>query len=476
MDTTVLQAMPVSASSPPGSARPSPWVWLHRVSGYTAQATVDPADRLDFERQLQWLRLTFLCAPWLILFAFGHQVVASALLISVVILASYGWVWALQHYDQPKLLRYQLGLRLVDCLLVFIVLTNYHAFLHDAYYDAVYILFVVAAAATHGRRGAIVLGAASGVASLLGRLLLIRAGTMPFAQRHITDALFYTVFFTITGLAVAYLMERSAQVVERRDHQWRAALAERNQELERTAVQLRAANQELEAFAYSVSHDLRAPLRSIDGFSQVVLAKYGPQLDAGGQHYLERIRAGSQRMAQLIDDLLRLSRLTRTPLARQAVDLSALASEVIEELRQGHPERIVQVEIAAGLPTEADPRLLRVVLENLLGNAWKFTTAQPAPRIELTRHWGDDGEAVYVVRDNGAGFDMAYADKLFGAFQRLHSASEFEGNGIGLATAQRIIHRHGGRIWAQGAVGQGATFFFTLGIHSPTAFGDRRNG
>jgi len=229
---------------------------------------------------------------------------------------------------------------------------------------------------------------------------------------------------------------------------------------ERTAA-LAAVNKELEAFAYSVSHDLRAPLRGMDGFSQALLEDYASQLDATGQDYLRRVRAGSQRMGYLIDDLLKLSRLTRTEMQWERVDLSALAHEIAADLRRTQPERQVEFVIADGVVASGDARLLRVVLENLLGNAWKFTSKQALARIEFG-HAEGEGESVYFVRDNGAGFDMAYAGRLFGAFQRLHSTTEFEGTGIGLATVQRIIHRHGGRAWAEGAVDQGATFYFAL--------------
>jgi PAS domain S-box-containing protein len=229
---------------------------------------------------------------------------------------------------------------------------------------------------------------------------------------------------------------------------------------ERT-VQLQATNKELEAFTYSVSHDLRAPLRSIDGFSLALLEDYADKLDEDGQDYLRRVRAASQRMAELIEDLLQLSRLTRREMRRETVDLSALAQESAAELQMSQPERQVEFVIEEGVVTDGDAGLLRVVLENLLGNAWKYTSKHPSARIEfgVTQQ---DGEVAYFVCDDGAGFDTAYADRLFGAFQRLHSTTEFEGTGIGLATVQRIIHRHGGRVWAEGAVEQGATFYFTL--------------
>ncbi len=229
---------------------------------------------------------------------------------------------------------------------------------------------------------------------------------------------------------------------------------------ERTA-ELAAVNKELESFAYSVSHDLRAPLRGIDGFSYVLQEDYADKLDATGQDYLRRVRAASQRMGQLIDDMLKLSRVTQGEMRRERVDLSRLAQEIADELREKQPERAVEFVIEPDLDADGDARLLQVVLENLLGNAWKFTARHPRARIEFGVA-ERDGERPFFVRDDGAGFDMAYADHLFGAFQRLHRVTEFEGIGIGLATVQRIINRHGGRVWAEGAMEQGATFYFTL--------------
>jgi light-regulated signal transduction histidine kinase (bacteriophytochrome) len=238
-----------------------------------------------------------------------------------------------------------------------------------------------------------------------------------------------------------------------------------NEELEgrvrwRTA-QLEAFNNELEAFSYSVSHDLRAPLRAIDGFSQILLEDYEDKLDEEGRLYLRRTKNASQRMGHLIDDLLNLSRMTRSEMRRESVDLSALVKGVVEDLRGTSPEHEVDVIVEEGLVANGDESLLRVALENLLGNAWKFTRDQPRPRIEFGILEHEDTPA-YFVRDNGVGFDMAHVDKLFGAFQRLHGTGEFEGTGIGLATVQRIIHRHGGQVWAEGNIGNGATFFFTL--------------
>jgi PAS domain S-box-containing protein len=235
-----------------------------------------------------------------------------------------------------------------------------------------------------------------------------------------------------------------------------------NDSLQHHARQLEAANKELEAFSYSVSHDLRAPLRGIDGFSQALLEDCHDRLDARGRGYLERVRAATQRMGQLIDDMLDLSRLTRAEMRREEVDVSALAEAVARELRSSAPERRVEFVIHKGLSATGDARLLRVVLDNLLGNAWKFTSRRAPARIEFGAAAGPDGKRTFFVRDNGAGFDMAYAHKLFGVFQRLHGMTEFEGTGVGLATVQRIVRRHGGETWAEGAVEAGATFYFTL--------------
>ena len=229
----------------------------------------------------------------------------------------------------------------------------------------------------------------------------------------------------------------------------------------RHALALEAANKELEAFSYSVSHDLRAPLRSINGFSQALLEDCADELGESGRDYLRRVRASSERMADLIDDLLQLSRITRTEMKREEVDLSAIAGSIATEVQRSQPERQVRFDIAQGLADQGDGRLLVVALENLLNNSWKFTAKRPQGHIEFGTEQCN-GVPAYFVRDNGAGFDMAYSSKLFGAFQRLHPAAGFEGTGVGLAIVQRVIHRHGGRVWAESAVDQGATFYFTL--------------
>ncbi len=223
-----------------------------------------------------------------------------------------------------------------------------------------------------------------------------------------------------------------------------------------------AANRDLEAFNYSVAHDLRAPLRGIDGFSHLLLEDYGKTLDAEGQRYLQRVRDAAKHMGRLIDSLLALAHVTQASIRRQQVDLSDLARATAERLKESQPDRVVEFVIGDGLTEKGDGTLLRAAIENLLGNAWKFTRNQPNARIEFGAI-REGGQTAYFVRDNGAGFDMAFASKLFGVFQRLHRTTEFEGTGVGLATVQRIMHRHGGRVWAEGTVGEGACFHFAFG-------------
>jgi light-regulated signal transduction histidine kinase (bacteriophytochrome) len=256
------------------------------------------------------------------------------------------------------------------------------------------------------------------------------------------------------------LAELRAEVIERQQAEQRAH--ELNQGLRQAIIELTAVNKELEAFSYSVSHDLRAPLRGIDGFSQALLEDYIDRLDTTGQDYLHRIRSATQRMGQLIDDLLTLSRLTRSDIHKESVNLSQLVSSICTDLQHADPERQVEVEIQTGAIGNGDARLLRVVLDNLVNNAWKFTSKQILAKIEFGSIVGENGIRVYFVRDNGVGFDLAFIDKLFRPFQRLHGMHEFPGNGIGLAIVQRIIHRHGGQVWAEGVLNQGATFYFTL--------------
>jgi PAS domain S-box-containing protein len=238
-------------------------------------------------------------------------------------------------------------------------------------------------------------------------------------------------------------------------------LAAQNQALATAKAVTEAANRELEAFSHSVAHDLRSPLRSVDGFCQILDEEYAEKLDDTGRNYLSRVRRAAQHMGTLIDDLLHLARITQGDLARSTVNLSQIAAQIGDSLRDHAPERAVDFTIANDLIVNGGPRLLRVALENLFSNAWKFTATQPAARIEFGSE-PIDGQTALYVRDNGVGFDMAYAGHLFRAFQRLHDVREFPGTGIGLATVQRIINKHGGRIWAKAAPDEGATFFFVL--------------
>jgi two-component system sensor histidine kinase/response regulator len=254
------------------------------------------------------------------------------------------------------------------------------------------------------------------------------------------------------------LLRRQAQLLAQSE-QAALELAEARAELVRD---LEHKNRELESFSYAVSHDLRAPLRRIDSFSRAVLETQGDRLDEAGRKFLSRVREASQQMSQLIDDVLHLSKVTRAELREQEVDLSELVALLLTRLQEAEPARTVEIKVRPGVVVVGDGQLLRIALQNLLENAWKFSSKEPKARIEFGMVQAS-GEPAYFVRDNGAGFDMTYAGRLFGPFQRLHSQNEFPGSGIGLATVQRIIHRHGGRVWAEGLVGQGATFYFTLG-------------
>ena len=268
---------------------------------------------------------------------------------------------------------------------------------------------------------------------------------------------------------------RALLEIQRLNTELEMRVGERTAELERT-------NKELEAFSYSVSHDLRTPLRAIDGFSQALLEDYGNQLDETGRDYLARVRSGAQRMGRLIDDLLKLARVSRVTLNQEPIDLSVIAEEIVHDLRDADPTRNVDVRITTQLTAVGDMHLMRIALENLLNNAWKYTNKREQARIEFgMRQY--KGDACYFVQDNGAGFDMAYAGKLFGAFQRLHDVKDYTGTGVGLATVQRIIHRHGGHIWAEATVDKGATFYFTLAVpkefrheHQTDTLGRRQSG
>ena len=281
-----------------------------------------------------------------------------------------------------------------------------------------------------------------------GTLYWIAATILPYKDEH--------------G-AIEHLVEISTDITVRKqvEEEIRGFNAQLESKVRERTAQLEEANQGLESFSYSVSHDLRTPLRSIHGFSCAITEDCGTQISAQCRDHLDRIQAASVKMGRIIDDLLQLSRITRVDLQSRPLDLCALVRQVAEAFQQRDPERHVDVVIPTTCPVQGDARLLTIALENLLGNAWKFTRQQPAPHIEFGCQ-SQGNESIYFVRDNGAGFNMAYADKLFKAFQRLHSDPAFEGTGIGLSIVQRVIQRHGGRIWAEAEEGKGATFYFTL--------------
>ena len=265
----------------------------------------------------------------------------------------------------------------------------------------------------------------------------------------------------IGGQPQAVISVRNISERKQAEEAIRSLNTELEQRVASRTMALEDSNKELEAFAYSVSHDLRAPLRAMNGFSNALLEDYRTSLDEQGQQYLVRMQEAAQRMGQLINDLLDLSLITRTEIIHQNVNLSSLAGEIATELKMQAPQRYVEFEITNNMVVSGDANLLKIVLENLLNNAYKFTSQCSQTLIQVGKT-EQAGKNVYFVRDNGAGFDMVYANKLFAPFQRLHSMQAFPGTGIGLATVQRIIARHGGRIWANAAVNQGATFYFTL--------------
>lgn len=303
------------------------------------------------------------------------------------------------------------------------------------------------------------------ISNQVGREIVDPIGALTLAARKVLEQQDYSVRAPAgsqdeIGLLIRTFNEMLSKI-QQDERSLRQAHDELEQRVQERTAQLTVANQELETFSYSVSHDLRSPLRAIDGFSLALQEDSQDRLNDEEKGHLKRIRAATQRMAELIDDLLKLARVTRSEMIRKEVDLSALVEKVANELKSANPDRSVEWRIAPGLEASGDPELLRVAFENLLGNAWKFTGKRPQATIEFGQT-AARGKNAFFIRDNGAGFNMAYASKLFGAFQRLHDNKEYPGTGVGLATVQRIVHRHGGEIWADSEVDRGATFYFTL--------------
>ena len=322
--------------------------------------------------------------------------------------------------------------------------------------DFFYLYFFVLLLAAIGENLALIAVTAVVVCAAYLYLLTIN-GTM-LSWWH-SPSLIRLPFLFTTAAFYGYLIDRARRQLRQAREQ---AFADLERLVAQRTAELTTANHELSTFAYSVSHDLRAPLRAIDAFSQALLEDYAETLDDQGKDYLRRVRTNAGRMAQLIDDLLQLSRLARTELYLDTVDLSATVESIAADLQRGDPQRDVRWDIQPGLRVTGDPTLLRVLLDNLVGNAWKYTSRRPRAHISFGATVAD-GEAVYFVRDDGCGFDLAFADKLFRPFQRLHTVDEYAGDGVGLATVQRVIRRHGGRIWVDASPDRGATFFFTLG-------------
>lgn len=284
----------------------------------------------------------------------------------------------------------------------------------------------------------------------------------PFPSR-LAEALFDATVLIVMLSPMLYIFLFSpllSNIKERREAE--EEVKKLNRELERRISELEEVNKELESFSYSVSHDLRSPILGIQGFSELLVEDYSNVMDSRGADFLQRVLTSAKRMSQIIDSLLALSRVARIEMCHEDVDLTEMARAISSEFSQRHPESHVKLVIENGIVANGDARLLRIVMENLLSNAWKYTSKQPNPRIEFGMIKEKDETRVYYVRDNGAGFNMAKANRLFAPFERLHSAEEYPGTGVGLATVQRIINRHGGRIWAESEVGKGTVFYFTL--------------
>src|SRR6266508_4592464 len=428
---------------------------------------LDSPDRLAFERLLQWLRLSFLATPPLVLVAFGMSALPYALGIVAVVALSFTWIAVLTQRAPQRVLRWQLWLRVVDCGLFYVVLVNYHGFLHNAYYDSVYLLFVVAAAATHGRRGAAILSATAGVAVLLSRIQLIASGAVAFEIRHLTDAVFYALLFAITSTAIAFLMRTSADVVRRREHAWRTELAERNVDLERAAAELAKSVQLRDAMLTGVTHDLRTPLTVIKVQAQLARRRQNGRTDPEAQTMrsgLEQIERAATRMAHWIDELLQVSRVQATEemiLDVNSADLVQLTRQAIAEHQNNTRRHVLALhtdpEHVVGL---WDSARLERVLDNLIGNAIKYSPQGGPIDVRVARQ---DGFAVLQVHDEGVGIPAADLPAIFEPFTRGSNVEgRITGTGLGLTGTRKIVEHHGGTLEVESREGQGSTFTVRL--------------
>jgi signal transduction histidine kinase len=421
---------------------------------------LEPRERLEFEHLLQWLRLSFLLTPLLVLVAFGGSAVAYALWIAVSVTASFTWVGLLLRYRPRVLLRTQLWLRVLDCGLVYVILVNYHAFLHNAYYDSVYLLFVVAAAATHGRRGGLAMSGVAGLAVLASRFQLIVTGAVPYELRHLTDAVFYTLFFLGTSSAVAFLMHKTADVATRRERAWHAELSARNAELERIARELADSIQFRDAMLTGVTHDLRTPLTVIKVQAQLLRRRADGTLRAS----IDQIERAATRMARWIDELLEVATIQSAEdlrLARQPTNLVQLARDVIEEHAQSTRRHQITLDTKVNeIIGKVDAPRIERVLDNLIGNAVKYSPSGGCVQLSLS---ADNGWATVVVRDQGLGIPAEDLPHVFEPFRRGGNVvGRINGTGIGLASARRIVERHGGTLGVESAPNKGSTFTLRL--------------
>jgi signal transduction histidine kinase len=412
-----------------------------------------PRERLEFEHLLQWLRLSFLLMPVLMLLTFGAPAVPYAVGIAAAVAASFSWVGLLARYRPVSLLRHQVRLRVVDCGLVYLILTNYHAFLHNAYYDAVYLFFVIAGAATHGRRGGWFLSVVAGLGVLVSRLQLIVSNVVPFEPRHLADAVFYSILFVITSSAVAFLMHKTAEVVSGRQQLWTAELAARNAELAES-IQLR------DAMLTGVTHDLRTPLTVIKLQAQM-LRRMGDQQPSSTADHIER---AATRMARWIDELLEVASIRSDDephLALEPTDLLELIGDIVDEHAQAATRH--QIVLHADVPElvgQVDAARLQRVLDNLVGNAIKYSPQGGSVRIDVS---ADEEWATVIVSDQGLGIPAEDLPYVFELFRRGRNVvGRISGTGIGLASAQRIVQRHDGTLDVTSTPGVGTTFTLRL--------------